>query len=54
MSRLPYPVMKLEKETAIRTVTSTDWRLWLRLADTENYKSQSERIDNLHMRSRTC
>ena len=44
MSRLPYPVMTLQKDVRIQTPVSTSWRLFLHLADTENYKTQFERI----------
>jgi hypothetical protein len=46
MNALPYPVIKLTKDTKIQTATnpSVTWKLWLELADFENQKSQRERV----------
>lgn len=49
MTSLPYPVIKLTKDTKFQTATSASvsWKLWLELADFENQKSQRERLSIL-------
>jgi hypothetical protein len=44
MARLPYPVMDLQKEKAYHAPEGTTWQISLHLKDTDNYKSQFERV----------
>ena len=47
MPAMPYPVMKLMKDTAYQTPTNRSWKLWLDLADNENQKFRRESLSIL-------